>query len=113
MFRLYFLLLAREKAGIMAQQETFGTEMEDTLVTAMAPQWKYLGHRQQNACGLGRRDTRSVCEHREHVKAVPASVRPKLASGQEPHSRCQTPLKGAGGSPEGPTTWQSPQQGGS
>ena len=29
-FRLYFLLLAREKAGVTAQQETFDTEMEDT-----------------------------------------------------------------------------------
>lgn len=42
----------------------FGTEMEDILIIAMAPQWKYLAHRQKNACGLGRRDTRSVRKHR-------------------------------------------------
>lgn len=32
----------------------------------------------------------------ECIKAVPASVVPKPASGREPHSRCQTPLRGGG-----------------
>lgn len=92
-FRLYFLLLAREKAGVTAQQETSGTEMEDTLNIAMAAQWKYLARRQQNACGLAKRDTWSVRKHRGTRKGSTCERCAKTCLWLR---AAQTPLRGGG-----------------
>lgn len=82
-FRVCFFLLARIKAGAMAQQELFGTAMGDTLITAMAPEWKYLVHRERKTpvAWEGEAAHRDVGMG-QHGKAVPVSVVPKSASGR-------------------------------
>lgn len=110
MFRLYFLLLAREKAGVMAQQEMFGTKRRTP----------WLRPRQHTGNTWHRGSKMPVAwegeiPHRyvstgEHVKAISACVVPKPPSGQEPHSRCQAPPRGEA-SPEGPTTQWPPRWG--
>lgn len=110
-FRLYFLLLAREKAGVMAQQETSGTEMEDTLIIAMAAQWKYLVRRQQNACGLAKRDTRSVRKHRGMRKGSTGERCAKTCLWLRAAQQVPDTSERRGESPEGSTAWWPPRRG--
>lgn len=112
-FRVYFFLLARIKAGAMAQQELFSTAMGDTLITAMAPEWKYpLGNAQgtKNTSGLGRRGSPSGCRHGATRQGCTRECCAKICLWQGAYSRYQTPLR-AGASPEHPTMRQPPQQG--